>query len=150
MTCAHQNGPLKAYRWTQRSQGGRPTFRRPCPGFCWTVKLCCHTRGPRPSCDTRRNRTPASRLYGFCGSDNVHDNPCYDLTSLLFASVPFPSGGFAACPPREGERVGKEWVIDKSLLDFSVFTSIFILLRRICLHRFFQHWISRRRLFQRR
>ena len=97
LTCAHQNGPLEAYRWTQRSQGGRPTPRRPCPGFCWTVKLCCHTRGPRPSCDTRRNRTPASRLYCFCGSDNVHDNPCYDLTSLLFASVPFRSGGVGGC-----------------------------------------------------
>jgi hypothetical protein len=55
------------------------------------------------------------------------------LTSLLFASVPFPSGGFAACPPREGvgERIGTQWVIDKSLLDFSLFTYIFILLRRI-------------------
>ena len=150
MTCAHQNGPLKAYRWTQRSQGGRPTFRRPCPGFCWTVKLCCHTRGPQPSCDTRRNSTPALRLYCFCGSDNRHDNPCCYLISLLFASVPFLSGGSAACPLREGERIGKEWVIDKSLLDFSLFTYIFILLCRIYLHRIFQHRFSRRRLFQRR
>ena len=49
------------------------------------------------------------------------------LTSLLFASVPFPSGGFAACPPREGvgERIGKEWVIDKSLLDF-VFSYLYL------------------------
>lgn len=41
------------------------------------------------------------------------------MTALLLASVPFLSGGSAACPPREGvgERIGKEWVIDKSLLD---------------------------------
>ena len=81
----------------------------------------------RPSCGTRRNRTPASRLYGFCGSDNSHDNPCCYLTSLLLPSVPFPSGSFAAHPPREGvwERVGKEWVIDKSLLDF-VFSYLYL------------------------
>jgi len=30
-----------------KSQGGRPTLRRSCPGFWWTVKLCCHTRGPQ-------------------------------------------------------------------------------------------------------
>ena len=49
------------------------------------------------------------------------------MTSLLFASVPFPSGGFAACPPREGvgERIGKEWVIDKSLLDF-IFSYLYL------------------------
>ena len=54
--------------------------------------------------------------------------------------------------PREGagERIGKEWVIDKSLLDFSLFTYIFILLCRIYLHRIFRYWISRRRLIQRR
>ena len=41
------------------------------------------------------------------------------MTALLLASVPFLSGGSVACPPREGvgERIGKEWVIDKSLLD---------------------------------
>ena len=115
------HSPKRASNGVQKdtkSQGGRPTLRRSCPWLLIDCKLCCHTavtqEGRRPSCDTRRNRTPASRLYGFCGSDNVHDNPrCY-LTSLLFASLPFPSGGFAACPPREGvgERIGKEWVID--------------------------------------
>ena len=69
------------------------------------------------------------------------------MTALLLASVPFLSGGSAACPPREGvgERIGKEWVIDKSLLDFSLFTYIFILLRWIIQHRGFQHWIFQRR-----
>lgn len=33
LTCAHQNRPLTAYRWMKRSQGGRPTPRRSCPGF---------------------------------------------------------------------------------------------------------------------
>ena len=49
------------------------------------------------------------------------------MTSLLSASVPFPSGGFAAHPPRKagGERIGTEWVIDKSLLDF-VFTYLYL------------------------
>ena len=42
------------------------------------------------------------------------------MASLLPASVPFLSGGFATHSPRERvwERIGKEWVIDKSLLDF--------------------------------
>ena len=74
------------------------------------------------------------------------------MTALLLAPVPFLSGGSATCPPREGvgERIGKEWVIDKSLLDFSLFTYIFILLRRIYLHTIFQHRFSRCRFFQRR
>ncbi len=61
------------------------------------------------------------------------------MTALLLASVPFLSGGSAACPPREGvgERIGKEWVIDKSLIDFSVFTYIFILLHRIYLRKLY-------------
>ena len=49
-----------------------------------------------------------------CGSNNIDDNPCYYLASLLPASVPFLSGGFAAHSPRKGvgERIGREWVID--------------------------------------
>lgn len=139
LTCAHQNGPRMAYRWTQRSQDGRPTPRRSCPGFFCSAKLCCHARGPRPSCGTRWKCTPASRLYASSGSENGHDNPCCYMTALLLASVPFLSGGSAACPPREGvgERIGKEWVIDKSLIDFSVFTYIFILLHRIYLRKLY-------------
>lgn len=152
MTCARQNGPLTAYIWTQKSQDRRPILRHSCPGFCWTISCAVTQEGLRPSCGTRKNRTPAPRLYGFCGSDNIDDNPCCYLASLLPASVPFPSGGFAARSPRKGvgERIGKEWVIDKSLINFSVFTYIFILLRRIYLHRIFRYWISRRRLIQRR
>ncbi len=69
------------------------------------------------------------------------------MTALLLASVPFLSGSSAACPPRAGvgERIGMEWVIDKSLLDFSLFTYIFILLRWIIQRRGFQHWIFQRR-----
>ena len=43
--------------------------------------------GLRPSCGTRRNRTPASRLYGFCGSDNGHDNPCGTVKSYAQNSL---------------------------------------------------------------
>ena len=91
------------------------------------MKRCCNTRGPRTSCGTRRNRTPASRLYGFCGSNNGPDNPFYYSASPLFASVPFPSGGFAArsSTGRVAERIGKEWVIDKSLLDF-IFSYLYL------------------------
>ena len=72
------------------------------------------------------------------------------MIAPLLASVPFLSGGSAACPPREGvgERIGKEWVIDKSLIDFSVFTYIFILLHRIYLRRIFRQRFSRHRLIQ--
>ena len=60
-------------------------------------------------------------------SDNGPDNPCCYLASLLPASVPFLSGGFATHSPRERvwERIGKEWVIDKSLLDF-VFSYLYL------------------------
>ena len=92
------------------------------------LRNCAVTQeGLRPSCGTRRNRTSASRLYGFCGSDNGPDNPCCYLASLLPASVPFLSGGFATHSPRERvwERIGKEWVIDKSLLDF-IFSYLYL------------------------
>ena len=70
---------------------------------------------------------------------------CFRFHSIPFRRLcrPFPREG-------AGERIGKEWVIDKSLLDFSLFTYIFILLCRIYLHRIFRYWISRRRLIQRR
>jgi hypothetical protein len=57
----------------------------------------------RPSCGTRRNRTPASRLYGFCGSDNGHDNPL-----LLFGLFPFHSlpAALPPVPQREGQGKG--------------------------------------------
>lgn len=66
---------------------------------------------------------------------------CYSA-SLRSASVPFLSGGSAACSTKGGvgERIGMEWVFDKSFLDFSLYTYIFILLR----------WISRRRKCQQR
>ena len=71
------------------------------------LRNCTVTQeGLRPSCGTRRNRTPASRLYGFCGSDKGLDKPCCYLVSLLSASVPFPSGGFAAHPQRRGQEKG--------------------------------------------
>ena len=49
------------------------------------------------------------------------------MASLLPASVPFLSGGFATHSPRERvwERIGKEWVIDKSLLDF-IFSYLYL------------------------
>ena len=52
------------------------------------LRNCAVTQeGLRPSCGTRRNRTSASRLYGFCGSDNGPDNPCCYLASLLPAYI---------------------------------------------------------------
>jgi len=72
------------------------------------------------------------------------------MTDLHLASVPFLSGGSAACSPREGERIGKEWVIDKSLLVFSLLTYIFILLRWITRRRFFRQRIIQRRKCQQR
>ena len=86
------------------------------------------SRGYRGCYLTRRNRTPASRLYASSGSDNAHDTPpCRYLISLCLASVPFLSGGFAArsSTGRVGERIGKEWVIDKSLLDF-IFSYLYL------------------------
>ena len=152
MTCTRQNGLLTAYRRTQKARAGGRHSGAPALASARLRNCTVTQEARRASCDTRRNRTPTSRLYGFCGSDNGHDNPCCYLASLLPASVPFPSGGFAARSPRKevGERIGKEWVIDKSLIDFSVFTYIFILLRRIYLHRIFRYWISRRRLIQHR
>ena len=40
----------------QEARAGGRYPGRSCPGFCWTVKLCCYARGPWPSCGTRRNR----------------------------------------------------------------------------------------------
>ena len=53
--------------------------------------------------------------------------PCCYLISLCLASVPFLSGGFAArsSTGRVAERIGKEWVIDKSLLDF-IFSYLYL------------------------
>ena len=53
--------------------------------------------------------------------------PCCYLISLCLASVPFLSGGFAArsSTGKVGERIGKEWVIDKSLLDF-IFSYLYL------------------------
>ena len=83
--------------------------------------------GLRPSCGTRWKRTPASRLYASSGSDNDPDNPCCYFASLPLPSVQFPSDGFAARSPRKrgGESIGKEWVIDWSLLDF-VFSYLYL------------------------
>ena len=44
-----ENDAICVYNGVQKdtkSQGGRPTLRCSYPDFCWTVKLCCHTRGP--------------------------------------------------------------------------------------------------------
>ena len=51
------------------------------------------------------------------------------MTTPLLASVPFLSGGSAACSTRGGvgERIGTEWVFDKSFLDFSLYTYILYL-----------------------
>ena len=81
----------------------KPRQKADTPALLSWLMLNCetvlsHKRACSPSCGTRRNRTPASRLYGFCGSDKALDNPCCYLVSLLSASVPFPSGGFAAHP----------------------------------------------------
>ena len=110
----------------------KPRQKADTPALLSWLMLNCetvlsHKRACSPSCGTRRNRTPASRLYGFCGSDNGPDNPCCYLASLLPASVPFLSGGFATHSPRERvwERIGKEWVIDKSLLDF-IFSYLYL------------------------
>ena len=146
----------------EKSRGWRPTPQRSCPGFFRSVKLYCHARGPRPSCGTLWNRTPASRLYGSRGLCNCSDSLCVYHTLLLSTSAPFLSGSSAACPPRErvGERIGKdrkgkewkgmEWVIDKSFLDFSLYTYIFILLRWIFRRRFSRQRIIRRRENQQR
>ena len=70
---------------------------------------------------------------------------CYSA-SLRSASVPFLSGGSAACSTKGGvgERTGTEWVFDKSFLDFSYYTYIFILLRWIFRRRFSRQRIIRR------
>lgn len=137
----------------EESQDRRPTPWCFCPGLFWCMKLCCHARGLRPSCGTLWKRTPASRLYASRGSGSEHDNPCCYMTAQFLASVPFLSGGPTACPPSEkvGERIGKEWVIDRSLFEKSlIYLIIFIILRWIIQRRVFQHWIFRQRFFQRR
>ena len=67
-------------------------------------------------------------------------------------SVPFPSGGFAARSSMGGvwERIGREWVIYRFLLDFSLLNYIYILLRWIFRRRFFRCRIIRRRKCQQR
>lgn len=108
--------------------------------------------GLRPSCGTRWKRTPALRLYASSGSDNAPDNPCCYFASLPPPFVPFPSDGFAACSTKGGvgERIEMEWVFDKSFLDFSLYTYIFILLRWIIRRRFSRQRIIRRRKRQQR
>ena len=116
------------------------------------MKLCCYASGPQSACGTLWKRTPASRLYASKGSDNEHDSPCCYMTAPLLDSVPFLPGGSAACSTRGGgeERIGTEWVFDKSFLDFSLYTYIFILLRWIFRRRFSRQRIIRRRERQQR
>ena len=91
---------MRRNRHEKARAGGRHTGA---PALAPALRNCTVTQeGLQPSCGTRRNRTPALRLCGFCGSDNIDDNPCYYLASLLPASVPFLSGSFAAHPPRKG------------------------------------------------
>ena len=101
---------------------------------------------------------PSGSVHPLCvctlprGSDNGHDNPCCYMTAPLLASVPVLSGGSAACSTKGGggERIGMEWVFDKSFLDFSLYTYIFILLRWIIRRRFSRQRIIRRRKRQQR
>ena len=55
----------------------------------------------------------------------THKIAAYRISTALCAaaSVPFRSGGVAASPQGEGlgERIGMEWVLDKSVFDFSFF-----------------------------
>ena len=108
-----------------RAGGQRPGTPVPASAGLWNCTVT--QEGPGPLATPAETVHPLRVCTLPVGQITPMIPPCCYLISLCLASVPFLSGGFAArsSTGKVAERIGKEWVIDKSLLDF-IFSYLYL------------------------